>query len=80
MADRIIFPNAIDHIRLINHNLVDNALAERSSYVLMPSTYTQAYILTHETGELPVTEDFVAPDESTSTARQNQVNILTSTT
>lgn len=77
MADRILYPNAIDYMRTINHNIVDNALAGRGAFTLLPSLYQRAYILTHETGEIPVTEDFVAPDESTTTARQAQVKIIT---
>lgn len=77
MADRIIFPNAIDHIRLVNSNLVDNALAGRSGFVIMPSLYQYAYMLTHETGELPITDGFVAPDESATQGRENTVDILT---
>jgi hypothetical protein len=77
MADRILFPNTIDHIRLINSSLVDNALAGRTSFIIMPSTYQYAYMLTHETGELPMTEGFVAPDESATQGRENTVNIIT---
>lgn len=79
MADRILFPNAIDHIRMINSNLVDNALAERSSFVIVPSLYQYAYMLTHETGELPIIDRFVAPDESATQGRDNTVRIITST-
>lgn len=63
MPQKILFPNAIDHIRYINHNIVNNASRGRTSYVLMPSTYDYAFMLTHETGELPVIDGVVAPDE-----------------
>jgi hypothetical protein len=77
MKTQILYPNAIDYIRLINKNAVDNALGGRSAFVLLPSLYQRAFILTHETGELPLTSDFVAPDETTTTERKNQVNIIT---
>lgn len=79
MADKILYANAVDYVRVINDNIVDNALGRRSSFVLMPSLYQRAYALVHETGEVPLTENFVAPHESTSTARKAKVNILTST-
>jgi len=64
MSDRILYPNAIDYFRIVHHNMVSNAFARKSSYVLLPSIYNRAYIVVHQTGELPVTEDFVAPDEA----------------
>jgi hypothetical protein len=67
------------YIRSINHNIVDNALGGRSSFLLMPSLYQRAYLLTHETGEVTLTDDFVAPDEDVTAAREAQVNIITST-
>jgi len=63
MADRILYPNAVDYFRVVHHNLVSNALARRKSFVLLPTLYSRAYIVTHETGELPITENIVAPDE-----------------
>ena len=78
MADKILFPNAIDTIRLINSNIVDNALGRRSAYLLLPSLYERAYALVHETGEYPLNEDIIAPDESTTVARESIINILTS--
>lgn len=78
MTLKILFPNAVDYIRAINHNIVDNALGGRSSFLLMPSLYQRAYLLTHETGEVTLTEDFVAPEESITSARQSRVNIITS--
>lgn len=78
MTVRILFPNSVDYLRSINHNIVDNALGGRSSFMLMPSLYQRAYLITHETGEVSLTEDFVAPDEEVTTARQAQVNIITS--
>lgn len=79
MTTKILFPSAIDYIRLINHNLVDNALGGRSSFVLLPNLYERAYALVYETAELLVLEDFEAPDESVTKSRAAQVNIITST-
>ena len=76
MADRILYPNTIDHLRYINHNLVDNAFRGRTSFVLMPSLYQYAYMLTYETGELPIREQFAAPDE-TATSAPNTIQVLT---
>jgi len=44
--------------------------------VLMPSLYQYAYMLTYETGELPIREQFAAPDE-TATAAPNTIQVLT---
>jgi hypothetical protein len=79
MADRLLFPNAIDFVRVINDNIVDNALGRRSSFLLLPSLYQRAYMVTHETGELPFTLNFLAPDESVGANTQPVINIITST-
>jgi hypothetical protein len=79
MANRVLYANAIDFVRTINDNLIDNALGARTSYAAMPSLYQRAYILCHETGELPVTGDILAPDESLSTQRTSNINIITGT-
>lgn len=78
MADRRLFPNAIDYVRVINDNIVDNALGRRDAFLLLPSLYQRAYILAHETGEMRVADDYVAPDESIIKGRKQQVNIITS--
>lgn len=78
MTNKIIFPNAIDFVRVINDNHVSNFLGGRSSYLLLPSIYQRAYAIVHETGEYPLTENIVAPDESTSVNRATQVRIITS--
>lgn len=76
MADRILYPNATEYFRTIHHNLISNAFMRRKSFVMLPSLYQRAYILTHQTGELPVTENFVAPDESL-TERESEIDIIT---
>jgi hypothetical protein len=64
MNRRTLFPNAIDHIRYINHNIVNNARRGKTSFLLLPDTYEYAFMLTHETGELPAIDGVVAPDEN----------------
>jgi hypothetical protein len=65
MPNRIQFPSAIDMIRLINDNIVDNMLVKRTSYVQLPSLYQRAFAVVYETGELPIDDRIPAPDEST---------------
>lgn len=79
MTDKILFPSAIDMVRTINDNLIDNALGKRSGFVLVPSLYQRAYMLCHETGELPLTVDVLAPDEEATSARGQVVDIVTGT-
>ena len=71
----ILFPNAIDYIGVINTNVVNNALARRSSYLLLPSLYRRAYMLVHETGEVPCNTDIIAPDESIGGATASLVRL-----
>jgi hypothetical protein len=74
---KIIFPNAIDFLRTINDNAVDNALGGRSAYLLLPSLYERAYAIVHETGEYPIHTDIIAPDESVSSQKAARVAIIT---
>lgn len=74
---KVLYPSAIEYIQLINGNIIDNALGGRSSFLLLPSLYQRAYILVHQTGEVPVRTNFLAPDEATTTARDKQVRLLT---
>ena len=75
MSTKFLFPSAVDAVRLINNNIVDNLLVRRSSYVQLPSLYQFAYAIVYETGELPVQDDLIAPDESIN--KNNTVNIVT---
>ena len=77
---KILYPSPVEYVQLINANIVDNALGGRTSFLLLPSLYQRAFILAHRTGELPLRTNFLAPDESTTTARDQQVNILTNGT
>ena len=69
MANTVLFANAVDYVRVINTNAVDNLLAKRQGYVKMPSLYQRAYILVHETGEVSTMARFRAPDEATPVAK-----------
>lgn len=64
MADKVLFPSAIDFIREINDNIVSNMLADRKAYLILPSIYERAYAIVYETGEVPLIKNVVAPDES----------------
>lgn len=77
MTTKILYPSAIDMVRMINDNLVDNALGNRVSYAVFPSLYQRAYMLCYETGELPVTGDIVAPDEKVTYNPAQGVRIVT---
>ncbi len=79
MTQKILFPSAIDYIRLVNDNIVDNALGKRSSFVILPSLYQRAYALCYETVEVEVTSDVLAPNESVTAARKDVVNTKTAT-
>lgn len=66
MASKIQFPSAIHTIQMINTNIVENMLAGRVSFVNVPSLYERAYAIVYETGEIPISENIIAPDETTS--------------
>lgn len=76
MADKILMPNAIDYVRLVNDNAVDNALGGRSAFVMLPSLYERAYTLAYETGELPLYNRLEAPEETVTAERRNEVTIV----
>lgn len=67
MADSVLFPSAVDYVRILNTNAVDNLLARQKSYTQLPSLYQRAYMLVHETGEVPMVSRFKAPVEETRT-------------
>jgi len=68
MRQKVIFPSAINYIRIINSNILDNLRAGRTSFVNMPNIYSRAYSLINETGEVTLIENVIAPDESTSSS------------
>lgn len=61
MAVRYLLPSAVDYLRTINDNAIDNLLAAQPSYAALPSLYQRAYAVVHETGALRVRERFAAP-------------------
>ena len=63
MSTKILFPDAVDMVRLLNDNTVDNLLAKQPSYANVPSLYQRAYLLVHGTGVLPLDDDFKAPQK-----------------
>lgn len=76
MADKVMFPNAIDYVREVNENVVNNLLGGRTAFVLLPTLYERAYALVYETGEVPMIKNIVAPDERTKTQRGVQITTL----
>jgi len=62
MEIKILYPSAIDMVRLLNTSIVDAARKNTISFILMPTLYQRAYMLTYETGELPVVSGMEAPD------------------
>ena len=61
MPAQFLLPSAVDYIRVINDNTVDNLLAGQPSYTRLPSLYQQAYMLVHETGAIRLSPVFAAP-------------------
>lgn len=78
MAEKVLFPSAIDYIREINNNIIDNALGGRSAFVKLPSLYNKAYIVAHETGAVRLRNDLKAPNERLSS--REGVNIFSENT
>lgn len=64
MSSSYLLPSAVDAIRLINANAVDNLLAAQPSYAALPSLYQRAYMLVHQTGAVRVDAGFAAPTET----------------
>jgi hypothetical protein len=65
----ILFPSAVDYIRIMNTNTVDNLLAGKPSYAKLPSLYQRAYMLVHETGTVRGEARFAAPREAAATPK-----------
>ena len=57
----LLLPSAVDTVRLINSNAIDNLLVGQPSYANIPSLYQRAYMLVHLTGVVPVQSGFAAP-------------------
>lgn len=58
MAREILYPSALDYLRAIHANAVDNLLAGKPSFADLPSSYQRAYILGHGTGLVVADTDF----------------------
>jgi hypothetical protein len=58
MPTEILYPSAVDYMRTIVDNTVDNLLAAKPGYVAVPSAYRRAYIVVHETGVVELDTDF----------------------
>jgi len=77
MTNSLIFASAIDYVRIINDNIVDNALGKRDSFILLPSLYQRAFAICYETTELPLTTNVLAPNEALRRTRASTVNTRT---
>ena len=57
-----LFPNALDYVRVVHDNAVDNLLAGQPSSIDLGSLYRRAYAVTNETGYVQLRDRFaVAP-------------------
>lgn len=56
-----LLPSAVDYMRVINSNAIDNLLAAQPSYAQLPSLYQRAYAVVHETGAVRLQSGFAAP-------------------
>lgn len=66
MADAVLFPNALDYVRCMHDNAVDNLLAGQRSYVDMGSMYRRAHAVVYETGYVQLRPRFAVPDSTDS--------------
>ena len=62
MATKFLLPSAVDYLRVINDNTVDNLLAAQPSYAALPSLYQRAYAVVHQTGAVKLVDGFSAPE------------------
>jgi len=69
MAIRYLLPSAVDYLRVINDNTVDNLLAAQPSYAALPSLYQRAYAVVHQTGAVKLVDGFGAPEARVRTPR-----------
>lgn len=56
-----LLPSAVDYVRAINSNAVDNLLAAQPSYAQLSSLYQRAYAVVHQTGAVRLKSGFAAP-------------------
>jgi hypothetical protein len=62
MSEAALFPNALDYVRCMHDNAVDNLLIGKRSYVDFGSLYRRAYAVTYETGYVNLRPRFAVPD------------------
>lgn len=65
MVTFYLLPSAVDYVRTINDNAIDNLLAGQSSFAQLPTLYQRAYCLVHGTGAVRVRAGFNAPEAVT---------------
>lgn len=64
MADAVLFPNALDYVRAMHDNAVDNLLIGKRGYVDFGSIVRRAYAVTHRTGYVELRARFAVPDST----------------
>ena len=62
MATFYLLPSAVDYVRVVNDNTIDNLLAAQPSYTSLPTLYQRAYTVVHQTGAVRVQKGFAAPN------------------
>jgi len=60
-TSKYLLPSAVDYLRVIHANAVDNLLAAQPSYAEIPSLYQRAYQVVHQTGAVRMQTGFRAP-------------------
>lgn len=65
MTEAALFPNALDYVRCMHDNAVDNLLIGERSYVDLGSIYRRAFTVVNETGYVNLRPRFaMKPSES----------------
>lgn len=73
MSRAILLPSAVDALRAVNDNAIDNFLAAKPGYLDFMPAYDRAYMLVHRTGVVVVDTDIaIGTDEVT----PEQVSII----
>jgi len=62
MTDAALFPNALDYVRCMHDNGVDNLLIGKRSHVDLGSLYRRAYAVVYETGYVQLRPRFAVDD------------------
>lgn len=64
MANAALFPNALDYVRCMHDNAVDNLLIGQNSYVDLGSLYRRAHAVTYEAGYVMLRPRFAVPQNT----------------